>query len=295
NMTLTMSDGREVRLYDSQVFRCGDTNAHWQVFTCRKELPVGTERVSFTPVAKGSGWALYDNIRVTLFEGSDYAAEAHRAKSAPKIDGNLDDWPNPPQADIPLIGKNQITSKAEGYAWTPDNLSAVGYLAWDDRNLYVAFQVRDDVHHATGTGQADGAAFLEGDSLVLGIDPTKRAPDAASKAFAYYLSAAVPGGGSGMHTLLRPKEHSGGRTTGHLFRDSSIYDMAVAVGKGVCVYELRIPLTELGVPGALGTKLGLSIQLNDNDGKGRVAQMNWGGGLHPNWFPGNFGVVTFVE
>ncbi|MBM4049913.1 MAG: hypothetical protein FJ279_32860, partial [Planctomycetes bacterium] len=132
NMTLTMSDGREARLYDSQVFRCGDTNAHWQVFTCRKELPVGTERVSFTPVAKGSGWALYDNIRVTLFEGSDYAAEAHRAKSAPKIDGNLDDWPNPPQADIPLIGKNQITSKAEGYAWTPDNLSAVGYLAWDD-------------------------------------------------------------------------------------------------------------------------------------------------------------------
>ncbi len=52
---------------------------------------------------------------------------------------------------------------------------------------------------------------------------------------------------------------------------------------------------EPALSGVLGSKLGFSIQLNDNDGKGRVAQMNWGGGLFPNWFPRNFGVVTFVQ
>ena len=293
NMTQVMADGRQIRLYDVQVFSCGSSNPHWQMFTCRKEMPAETKTVSFTPVAKGKGYALYDNLRVTLFEGSDYAAEAHRAKAAPKIDGSLDEWVT--DCPIPLIGRNQVTSQAPGYTWRPDNLSAIGYLMWDDANLYAAIRVRDNAHHATGSGKQVGEEFTAGDCLILGIDPTKRGPGADSKAFAYYLSSSVPGGGSGKHTLFRPKAHSGGRPSGHLFRDSSIYNMAVAQGDGVCVYELRIPLTELGLSGGLGTKLGFSVQLNDNDGKGRVGQMNWGGGLHPNWFPRNFGIVTFVE
>jgi hypothetical protein len=166
---------------------------------------------------------------------------------------------------------------------------------WDEANLYVAFEVRDDVHHATGSGQQTAAAFLEGDSLLVGIDPTRRGPDANDQALEYCIASTVPGGGSGKHTLLRPAEHSGGRTAGHLFRDSSVYDMVVAESPGGCVYELRIPLSEIGVAGAVGTKLGFSVQLNDNDGAGPVAQMNWGGGLFPAWSPQDFGIVTFVK
>jgi hypothetical protein len=293
NMTQYLTDGREIRLYDTQVFRCGDTNDYWQVFTCRKQMPVGTERVSFTPVVKGGGWAMYDNIRVTIFEGTDYAAEAHRANTPPTVDGSLEEWAK--KCPIPLIGRNQIAAQADDYAWTPDDLSAVGYLMWDDANLYVGVQVRDGLHHATGSGTGGGERITEGDSLMLGFDPTRRGPDADTKAFGYYMSSAVPGGGSGKHTLFRPEEHSGGRTSGHLFRDSSVHDMAVATAEGACVYELRVPLTELGVAGAPGSKLGFSVQLNDNDGKGRIAQMNWGGGLFPRWFPRDFGVVTFVQ
>ncbi len=320
NMTQHLADGKEVRLYDTQVMRCGKTNPFWQVFTCRKEMPAGTQTVAFTPVAIGAGWATYDNIRVTLFEGTDYAAEAHRAKSPPRIDGNLDDWVK--RCSVPLIGRNQLRLTPRGagfqpastqtgptsqtsqtrptpatpdYTWTPANLSAIAYLMWDDANLYVAVYAQDDVHHAAGSGSSVGEAMVEGDSLILAFDPTKRGGGSESKSFAYYLSSAVPGGGSGKHTLFRPKEHSGGRPSGHLFRDSSIYDLAVVAGNGVCVYELRIPVAELGVPAALGTKLGLSLQLNDNDGAGRTAQMNWGGGLHPSWFPAEFGVVTLVE
>ena len=42
-------------------------------------------------------------------------------------------------------------------------------------------------------------------------------------------------------------------------------------------------------------KIGFAIQLNDNDGHGPAAQMNWGGGLSPAWRPESFGVVTLIE
>ena len=293
NMTQLLADGSQIRLYDVQVFTCGTNNPYWQMFTCRKQMPADTKRVSFTPVANGKGWATWDNIRVTVFEGTDYAAEAFRAKNPPTIDGSLDEWIK--KCPIPLIGNNQMSEQVNTYAWSPENLSAIGYLMWDDDNLYVAFRVKDNVHYTTGSGQADAEAFIQGDSLILGIDPTHRGADADSKAFAYYLSSEAPGGGSGIYTILRPSQYSGGRQSGQLFQDSSIYNMAVTYSQGFCIYELRIPLTEIGVQAGLGTKLGLSIQLNDNDGRGLEAQMNWGEGLFGEWSPDNFGVVTFVE
>ena len=293
NMTQRLADGSVKKLYDIQVFSCGSNNPHWQMFTCRKQMPTGTERVSFTPVANGKGWAMWDNIRVTLFEGTDYAAEAYRTGKSPKIDGSLDDWIK--KCPVPLIGNNQITNKAGDYTWSPENLSAVGYLMWDETNLYLAFKVRDDVHYTSGSDRLDEEGFIQGDSLILGVDPTHRGPDVDMKSFAYYLSSEAPGGGSGTHTIIRPSQYSGGRQSGHLFKDSSVYDIAVKTDNGTCIYELRIPLTEIGIYGNLGTKIGLSIQLNDNDGNGRVAQMNWGDGLFPKFSPGSFGVVTFIE
>jgi len=293
NMTQVLTGGREIPLYDMQVFACGDNTPYWQLYTCRKEMPADAEALAVIPVAKGAGWAAFDNLRVTTYEGSDYVAEAHRAPNPPVIDGKLDDWVT--RCPLPLIGPDQITRKADGYAWTAANLSAVGYLMWDEQSLYLAFEVRDDVHHATGSGQSSAGAFLEGDSLRVGIDPTRRGPDAADRAFEYCIASTVPGGGSGKHTLLRPVEHSGGRTAGQLFRDSSVYDMTVTESPGGCVYELRIPLSEVGVVGAVGTKLGFSVQLNDNDGAGPAAQMNWGGGLFPAWSPRDLGIVTFFR
>jgi len=84
--------------------------------------------------------------------------------------------------------------------------------------------------------------------------------------------------------------------SGQLFKDSSTYEMAIVQGEGSCIYEMRIPFSELGgIKPGLGRKFALSIQLNDNDGKGRKAWMVWGGGLHPTWQPKRFGVVTLVK
>ncbi len=292
NLTQQLADGREIRLYDTQVIRCGENNPFWQMFTCRKQMPEGTVQASFTPIGKGTGWAMIDNVRVTLYDGTDYVAEAHRVTRPVTIDGRLDDWIT--RCPVPLIGRNQLASQADGYQWTPDNLSGISYLMWDAANLYVAVWVHDDVHNALTAVTPSGEQAVRGDSVILGMQPARGGDP--SEAFAYYLSAAPPGGGSGAYTLFRPADHSGGRTAGQLFRDSSIYEMAVGVEKGMCVYELRIPLSELGISPNLGTRLGLSAALIDNDG-GRepAARMTWGGGLEPSWSPDQFGAVTLVE
>ena len=290
NMTVQLADGRKVNYYDVGVFTTGPDNDYWQLFTCRKTMPAGTRTVSFTPLVKGGGSAYFDNIRVSLFEGSDYAAEAYRTSSPPRIDGNLGDWIK--HCPLPLIGRNQLTVKNAEYEWRPQNLNGIAYLMWDEKNLYVALQVWDDVHKTVGTGEAT----VQGDGVILGIDPTQRAPAAQSRGFAYYLSAASPGRGGARFTLYRPKKYSGGLRAGHLFGDSSIYEIAIRRSEGECVYEVRIPLGELGgVRPRFGGKIGFSVQINDNDGAGLGAHMNWGGGLAPAWRPGRFGIVTFVE
>jgi hypothetical protein len=293
NLTLHLAGGRDIQMFDMEVIYCGQNNPYWQMFACRKQMPPEARTATFLPLANGKGETEFDNVRVTLYQGSDYTAEAHRAKTPPRLGGSLEGWIK--SCPIPLIGRNQLTYQAPGYAWTPDNLSAIGYLMWDDANLYVAVSARDDTHSPATAADPNGDAILKGDSLVLAVDPTLRAPSAGARSFCYYLSSAAPGGGSGRQTLFRPAAHAGGRPAGHLFRDSSIYDMKIVPSAGGCLYALRIPFSELGIQGGVGTRIGLSLQLNDNDGKGLAAQMNWGGGLAPRWNPLEFGIVTLVE
>ncbi len=97
-----------------------------------------------------------------------------------------------------------------------------------------------------------------------------------------------------MHTLFRPKPLSAGRRAGHLARDSSLYEVAIRHAAGRTVYELRFPVSELGIGPVPGARIGLAVQLNDNDAEGLAARMNWGEGLSPTWMPDQFGLITFA-
>ena len=290
NIDQVLHDGTQESLYVPHVFALLPGGAPWQVYTKRYSAPENVKSVGFTPVVKGAGYATYDNVRVTRYEGTDFAAEAYRVKNAPAIDGDLADWDG--RCPIPLIGQNQLEQLDTTYAWSPANLSGVAYLRWDDGSLYLAAKVRDDRHAVPKTGEDT----QQSDGLVIGMQPSSRLKENDGHAFAFYLSAAHPGGGSGRHTLYRPPSRSGGLSKGHLAKDSSVYEMEIKHADGMTIYEIRMPLSELGniVP-AIGTKLGLSLELNDNDGGGRAAAMRWGGGIAPRWMPTSFGVVTFLE
>ena len=296
NITQLMTDGTHKDFYAPAVFMSAASSSSWHLYTCRTDTPANLKDIVFTPVVKGDGWAMYDNMRVTLYEGSNYAAEVHKAKTPIHFDAKADAGGVPEGWDsscpIPLLCENQLVKFDKSYQWTPDNLSGVAYMMWDDKSLYLRVEVIDDKHIATTTNDDT----LQGDSLAVAISPYNRATGKEDKAFVYYISSASPGGGSGACTLYRPAAHCGGLPSGQLAQNSSVYDVSVKTTGTHTVYLIRMPWSDLGgINPAFGSKFGLSLMLNDNDGAGRAAAMVWGDGLVSNWSPANFGIATLVD
>ncbi len=288
NMGFFQKNGGHYDLYIPDVF-CApkDSFGAWQLMIKVAGTVPDNVDALFQPVARGEkGTALYDNLRVTAYDGSDWAAEAHKTEKPRTIDGDLSDWDF---ADpIPLLCANQMVAEG-GYKWTPENLSGVAQLAWDADSLYLAVRVRDDVHAAQ-----TGEKTLEGDALQIGLHPANRLPGTEGAAIEWYVSSASPGGGSGKYTVFRPAAHSAGLSSGQLAKDSSVYEVAVKrAGKDTC-YELRIPWTEAGgVRPQPGVRLGLSLRLTDADNGAGHGAAAWGRGLDP-WSPGAFGSLVLL-
>ena len=285
NAMLFNKDGTSKMLTIPSVFDAGENSPAWKICSCHIDAGAKVDHLGVSPLANGNGQVYYDNVRLTVYEGTDYAAECHKAAESPKIDGRLEPWQR--RCPVPLLGQNQLVALDKSYVWTPDRLAGVAYFSWDAKNLYVGIEVQG----GSGVALTDEKT-LDGDSIVLAIHPANRRPGADDKAFQYWISKAPPGGGSGKCTLYRPATRCGGLASGHLARDSSVYDIAIATEGKVTTYEIRMPLSDLGLGSAgLGTKIGLSLTLND----GRKALMSWGGGLYPAWSPQHMGVLTFVE
>ena len=289
NLSLVRKDGAWNNLYIPDVF-CApkDSAGAWQIMVKAFSTGPDNKDIQVQPVARGkNGTALYDHVRLTVRDGSDWAAEAYRTAKPKAIDGDLSDWDF---ADpLPLLGGNQIVAEG-GYQWTPENLSGVAQLAWDADSLYLAVRVRDDVHAAQ-----TGEKTLEGDALQIGLHPANRLPGTDARAIEWHVSAASPGSGSGRHTVYRPAAHAAGLASGQLAKDSSTYEIAVKrAGKDTC-YELRIPWTEAGgLRPQPGVRLGLSLRLLDADNGPARGAAAWGRGLAPSWSPNSFGSLVLL-
>lgn len=295
NATLMDDQGRKLKYYNAPgCFLAPRSSRGWHLLTKMIEAHPDATMLNVFPVGRVSperkeGWARYANFRVTAYEGTDFAAEARKASSRPKIDGDVAEWDL--SDPIPLLAENFVSAQKGGYEWSRENLSGIARFAWDADGLYFAAKVMDDEHVTFGD---DRAEF--GDSIAIGLHPGNRAPGTDAEAMELVLSANPPGGGSGKFTLFRPEGRTGGGKPGHLARDSSVYEFAVRRDGKLTVYELLIPWSELkGLLPQAGAKLGLTLRLNDADGGGRGARINWGQGLDPVWMPEAFGVMTLTE
>ncbi len=268
-------------------------DGHWHYLAVNATAPAGAAFMQVVPSAKKlttSGFLRADNLRVTFNDtGSLFATEAFAIATPPTIDGNLADWSktNP----IPLLGRNQVQSHNSNFTWTPAELSAVAYTRWDANALYLAVEVIDDTHATPfGTDQV-----YRSDSVILGIQPVPLGNGTNDRGFALHLSARPPGGGSGQFTLYRPADRAGGLSSGQLAEDSSIYDLAIVRSGTRTTYEIRMPWSDLGgIDPALGTRIGFSIRVTDNDGADRIGSVTWGKGLEP-WDPSSFGTLTLTN
>ena len=272
NVGESFSDGTKSKTYYApHIFSMGSKgSAGWRLMVKRFDTKANTKAVSLTPVADGTGKTYIDNISFSLYNGTDFAAFAGRKGGEKK------------PSKIPLCCDNQIQASG-GYAWSPENLSGIAELSWDDKGLTLHCAVADDVSapKAIVSAASQGDEAFKGDMLALAIFP-KIGPNGRPEQsqMRWYMNLASPGGGSGSTTLFRPSKYSLGTKSGQLAKDSSVYQVSFRREGGKTVYDLVIPWSEIpGFTPAKGASFGCNLVLFDSDGGPGSGKMIWGADL----------------
>ncbi len=198
-----------------------------------------------------------DAATPTLPPASDVVA----ARYAPILDGDPADW----------TGLSFYTSPHTVFTdetWDgSDDLAASWWVAWDDVYLYFAFNVSDDVHAQSQSGNLT----FRGDSIELQID-TDRPGDFGSRLspddFQITLS---PGDFGALPPSAWLFQGTGG---GDMLDAPAGHTIVVAARPTADGYTLEaaIPWTDLGLTPTPGLVIGLAVNANDNDRPGAAVQ-----------------------
>jgi hypothetical protein len=157
-------DGKQIAGDAAASYRAGDStgDARWSNGHYVTMKAGDVISMSLTVPADGQ-YYLYSAYLKQQFYQQPFVAEALRVPTPPTIDGKLDEW----QVAQPL-SVTQASNILRGTAgWGgADKDSFVGYLLWDDANLYVAAHVYSPEHHQTETGPS----VWKGDTLWIYLD-----------------------------------------------------------------------------------------------------------------------------
>ena len=167
--------------------------------------------------------------------GKDLTAEALRAPSPPAINGDLSEW----SAAQPISATSTANILRGAAGWGgADKDAFVGYLMWDEQNLYIAARVFDPEHSQTETGPS----VWKGDALWIYLDTNR---DRSSVDLKLTL-AQTPSGPQ----IWNWKSSS-------FLRDAKL---VWKQGAGSYVYEASLPWSSLGVSKLeAGKELGLEL------------------------------------
>jgi hypothetical protein len=205
----------------------------------------------------------------------DRVLDVPRAEGPVKIDGRLDEWEHAPGVSPgPAAEYDEGSTGPE----SAGDLSATARFLWDDKALYAAFDVTDDVFWQ----EASGMDVWRGDSVQVAFDTALNAPPGAGgyDQDDYEYTFARTDAGVTVARYHGPI----GRGPGLL----ESLEVAVERGEGRTVYEIAIPWAELEPFVPKGeARFGLSILINDADGYGRK-YIEWAGGIAASKSPGMF-------
>lgn len=211
-----------------------------------------------------SGRVIVDERPVAGFVGVPKSA------AAPTLDGVLDEdgWKRSAVQRVDKADTFWAYGKGdEKQSWTgPEDLSADIRFTWDDQNLYVGVAVTDDIFGPVkpeyATWQQDGIQFL--------IDPMRTSNQKVGK-YDYGIA-----------------DRADGTTLAECFLSAvgdiqmgKVPDIKIATKrgeKGDITYEIAIPWKNVApFKPAVGADLGLTLIVNEDDGKGRDSYMMWFG------------------
>ena len=191
------------------------------------------------------------------------------------LDGGLDeaDWQRAPvrkldEAEQFYAFPAKENAPAEDWMG-PDDLSAEIRYLWDERNFYVGVKVTDN----TAGGLQPIDSLWAQDGLQFLIDPL-RASDRKVGKYDYAVAIGQNGPAAFCHLSADAAAPNGPAP-----------EIKVAAvhrpGGGDITYEIAIPWSRLApFKPAPGQDLGLTLILNEDDGKGRDAFMTWFGNAH---------------
>ncbi len=164
----------------------------WQILEAENAHQTRGDPVQSYRAAEGTGEARWSNGHYILLDAADsftqeftvsdtgsyylYIAylrqgvphegltiEAVQAATPPAIDGDLGEW----TVAQPLSATTTANILRGAAGWGgPDKDAFVGYVMWDDQNLYVAARVLSPAHHQTETGPS----VWKGDTLWIYLD-----------------------------------------------------------------------------------------------------------------------------
>jgi LCP family protein required for cell wall assembly len=148
--------------------------------------------------------------------------------------------------------------------WTgPDDLSVSWNTAWDDKYLYLAGKVKDDVLVQNATGEN----LFRGDSLEiwLSVDPGSRTETLSEREFQFGVSFGDLNSSAPAPTayLWMPAQYKG-----------PVQDALIAAGRveDGYTFEIAIPWSVFRLTPFSWQGLGLTLAFNDNDSSGTTAQ-----------------------
>ncbi len=179
------------------------------------------------------------------------------------VDGSLGDWPDLPA--LRLDDARQLSGTGPG-AWNgPQDLSAIAFLMWDEKHLYVAAAIKDEWHRAL-----DGNTLLltevpAADAVVLTFDPARdtrsNGPDPGRRDDREFWLADEPGRGVVQWDRLRG--------TARVLEEAAARAVVLHDREqGITTYEAKLPWSEIlpvGAAAAPGLVCDLQIVVNDFD------------------------------
>jgi hypothetical protein len=166
-----------------------------------------------------------------------------RLGTPPTIDGNLGEWKE-------LLQIGLVNEKVNG-----DDASGLAGTAWDDTNLYLAYQIRDNQI----LNKRPLPKLYQQDSIEMFLSTEVREGDAGYGPNDHQFWLA-PISVDGKPLLVQVAERSSGKLTaipGATF--------AVVVAKPGWTAEIAIPWKSLGFTPTVGSSIALDMRLNDAD------------------------------
>lgn len=193
---------------------------------------------------------------MSITQAAPVTAVALPAPKPVQIDGDFNDWSFAKANAIVLDSKAQLTPGVGSTAsWTGKNdLSCIVYVAYDAKNLYLAFDVLDDQI----VQQFTGVSIYNGDGPELYLDT-----DLATKATTYnknvWQFGFTPGTAAAKPEGVLHQQVSG--------RAIAAKDMEIAARRTDEGYtmEVRLSLAALGFQPKAGDVVGFDVAVNDVD------------------------------